>query len=964
MASLTLKNDAFSADFFIDEEAFKGIERVAGKVVGDFNKVTKSSKTVQKVNDCGFESFDTGVLFATVSNSKTLEKLEKEGLLSTADVANKWEVFKFVLLDESALKKAGIQGKNLLVIMGSDKLGTIYGMFTLSEKMGVSPMVYFADSVVPFKSNLTVSFDTIPSKEPSVKFRGLFINDEWPCYGNWTMSHFGGFNAQMYDNVFELLLRLKGNYMWPAMWSSSFAWDGPGLASYELASEYGIYIGNSHHEPCLRAGEEYRQVRGKGSVYGDAWNFRSNEAGITRFWRDSMLERGGFDSIVTVGMRGEADTKIMGENATLKDNIDLLKDVITCQHKLIAEAEEKYNKKFPKLLALYKEVEPFYYGDETTEGLCDWDGLDDVTLMLCEDNHGYMRTLPDEKMKNHPAGFGMYYHVDYHGDPISYEWINSTPLTTIWEQMSQCYDYGVREVWILNVGDLKHNEFPLSYFLNLAYDFEKYGTKAPNKCGEYTYEFMKAHFGGTLSDEMAKEGADILTETVRLTGMRRPEALNEHIFDGCHYNEADEMLRRISVLEKAEADFYSKLDAEQKNAWYSLTGFQTKAACNLYRMMLAGSKNILLAKQGRKSANVYADIIAETIRKDEDLKNEFASFLGGKWKGHEMASHIGFTKWNEDGCKYPLRSYVQPVGTPRLTVSRTDEERIYDKCYGPRMEILANDFLFEGKDSVSIVISNTGTGNLEYRIDMPEVKWLSVDKKEGRVANDAIVTFTCDRALLPTEKETVIASVSGAGAAVNVRFEGKKLDEKVKASLPDNTVFTGREGFTVLAKNYAKSSAPDGVSLVTLDDYGIFGSGVKAYPDTANFAEGKEPSLTYDVFVENAGEYVLETIFAPTSPLSRSNKLGYGVKVNDGEAAYYNTVPATYRAGVAYDRDWSMGTLNHRRVCTSNIQLKEGLNEVTVLLKDAGLVAMKLNIYDAKNPPKISYLGAKESNRK
>ena len=254
------------------------------------------------------------------------------------------------------------------------------------------------------------------------------------------MRHFGGVNAKMYEGVFELLLRLKGNYLWPAMWASCFAEDGPGLESAELADELGVVMGLSHHEPCLRHGEEYSHVRGKDSIYGDAWSFISNKEGITRFWRDGLKRNGHLENVITVGMRGERDSTILGANATLKDNIDLLRDVLKTQEQLIKEEVNEDLTKVPRMLALYKEVEAYYYGDEKTPGLKEGcDELEDVILMLCDDNHGYLRSLPDEKMRRHPGGFGMYYHFDYHGGPISYEWINSTYLPVVYMLTNTIY---------------------------------------------------------------------------------------------------------------------------------------------------------------------------------------------------------------------------------------------------------------------------------------------------------------------------------------------------------------------------------------------------------------------------------------------------------------------------------------------------------------------------------------------
>ncbi|HBA46332.1 MAG TPA: hypothetical protein DCZ91_00725 [Lachnospiraceae bacterium] len=426
--------------------------------------------------------------------------------------------------EESGFPWEGID--RVLLICGSDKRGTIYGMFALSEYIGVSPFSFWGDAEPARRDRIILHQDIeTVSKEPSVKYRGFFINDEWPCFGNWVTEHFGGFNSKAYEFVFEFLLRLKGNYLWPAMWSASFPLDGPGSANEELADLYGVVIGYSHHEPCLRASEEWDKVRGEGSRYGNQWNFRTNEEGLLRYWEDGLKRSGKYEHIITVGMRGERDTSVLGADS-LEENITLLKNIITKQRKLIEryvkpeycgnpehmgeccgnqerggessrnseyygeicenpeqDEESRRNSEYnegscnysehnreqdsatiPQLLALYKEVEPYFYGDAHTPGLKDWGGLDGVTCMFCEDNYGYMRTLPEADIRGHKGGFGMYYHLDYHGGPVSYEWVDSTPLSQIWEQMSEAYEYGVREAWMVNVGDLKFHEVPLSFF--------------------------------------------------------------------------------------------------------------------------------------------------------------------------------------------------------------------------------------------------------------------------------------------------------------------------------------------------------------------------------------------------------------------------------------------------------------------------------------------------------------------
>ncbi|MCR5322716.1 MAG: glycosyl hydrolase 115 family protein [Lachnospiraceae bacterium] len=732
-------------EFVLDAAASKGIVRVAEKVAEDFKKVTGIKPEIKRTESAiglkSEENPDHKSIIMFDINEGSFASQYGEVL---QPLQGRRECFAFAEVGDN------------LVIAGSDRLGTIYGMFELSKLMGVSPLIYWADAAVEKKDRVELPFE-LPfiSKEPSVKFRGYFINDEWPCFGNWTTDHFGGFTAEMYDHVFEFLLRMKGNYLWPAMWSSSFAWDGPGLASYELADEYGIFMGNSHHEPCLRAGEEWTKVNRDDPSYGGAWSVLTNYDGVVRFWRESMEERGGFNSLVTVGMRGERDSTILGENATLADNINVVKTAITAQKEILAEQEAKRGKKYPKMLALYKEVEPFYFGDETAEGLSEWDGLDDVILMLCEDNHNYTRTLSDPAISRHKGGLGMYYHVDYHGGPVSFEWINSTPLSTIWEQMTQAYEFGVKDLWILNVGDVKFNEFPLTYFMELAYDFEKWGSSAPNETDEYTVGLLKDFFGGILDKRGIAKAAQILTETVRLGSLRRPEALTPDTYD-LHNGEAFSILKRVDILEAAAEQLYEVIEAEETKraaeskaggtgkdinamdaensalaAYYSLIYFPAKAMINHIRLNIFAGLNHMYARENRKAANEYADKVEACIRMNKELNEEFAAFKGGKWKGMELEAHIGFTKWNDDGCRYPVIARVIPVDRPRLQVVSPYSERIYDKVYGAPMRLIVDDFCYPGNKETTLSLCNVGVGEVGAKIIVPECSWLKVEPVGG-----------------------------------------------------------------------------------------------------------------------------------------------------------------------------------------------------------------------------------------
>lgn len=306
--------------FYEEESAWPGVKKTAEKVRRDIELVTGVFPRAKRLREGRGCRAGSAVLYGTVGRSALLERLEKEGKICLDPVRGKWEVYLFQVVKDPL---PGID--NALVIAGSDKRGTIYGLYHLSEKIGVSPLVNWNHVRPAKRGSVTLTGeDDLISKEPSVRYRGFFINDEWPAFGVWAKTHFGGINAACYERVFELLLRLKGNYLWPAMWVSNFSLDGPGLLSAQLADEYGVVMSTSHHEPCMRSGEEYGMVRGEGSVYGDAWDFRANPEGITRFWRDGLIRNGKFENVITMGMRGENDTAILGKDATLADDQEYL----------------------------------------------------------------------------------------------------------------------------------------------------------------------------------------------------------------------------------------------------------------------------------------------------------------------------------------------------------------------------------------------------------------------------------------------------------------------------------------------------------------------------------------------------------------------------------------------------------------------------------------------------------------
>ncbi|MDR2943392.1 MAG: glycosyl hydrolase 115 family protein [Treponema sp.] len=931
--------------FIIENEAFEGVKRTAKKVASDFKKVCGKYPRFTSTVSLGENTF----IFATLGKSPFVDTLINKGIYDSSPIIGKREVFSIKFID------------NALLICGSDKRGTIYGMFALSEYIGVSPLHFWGDVEPVRRKNLKISKDIeTVSKEPSVKYRGFFINDEWPCFGTWTFGHFKGFTAEMYDHVFELILRLKGNYLWPAMWTSSFALDGPGNLNEELADIYGILAGGSHHEPCLRASEEWDKVRGQNSIYGNEWNYYKNKNGLLKYWEDALIRSGKYEKIITIGMRGERDSSMLGDDSPLKDNIDLLKDIIKNQRELIKKHINQNIDKVPQVIALYKEVEEYFYGKEGIEGLKDWDGLDGVICMLCEDNFGFMRTLPTEEIRSRKGGFGMYYHFDYHGGPVSYEWVTSASFERTWEQMCMAYDYGVRDIWIVNAGDLKFNEVPLNYFMELAYDFEKWGTSSPNSIDEYTSLWLNKIFTNTKKETREKM-ADVLHGYIRMNSARRPEALNSDIYHPCHYLEADRMLALAEKIDLLNEEIYSSLDKNEKNAYYSMIYFPAKASVNLLKMHLYAGKNKHYAEQGKKLANKYAGLVAECIEKDRSLKNEFARFKNGKWAGMELEQHIGFTKWNEDNCRYPVRIQVEPAYKPRMVVSRKDREEIFTKTYGSPMTVKVDDFLYAGNDEVILEIANDGTGSLDYTIEAgKEYSWLEISPLKGTVDFQEEIIIKCKRDRLDKQQteETAKFFIQDKETRIAVEVKAKVIN----AGLPVMTFMENNGVIVINANHFCNKKDVSKGGFIELKNYGRTGCGMKVFPVIADFAENEEkPSLTYRFLIEKSGGYTVELWTAPSNSVQNKHPLKCLLESSHGEKQIVIIVPEDFRAGNPSDARWCQGVLDNIRVSKASFNFEEGVQEITVSALTAGLVPERILIYMNDNPPLNSYLGPPES---
>jgi hypothetical protein len=546
-------------------------------------------------------------------HSAIIQKLIAAGKIDKEQLINKNEKF---LLQVIAKPADGVD--EALVIAGSDKRGTIYGIYELSKQMGVSPWYWWADVPVIQQENVYIKPGIYTDGEPKVEYRGIFINDEWPSFGNWAKAKFGGINSKVYKHVFELVLRLKGNFVWPAMWGSAFYDDDP--QNGQLANTMGIVMGTSHHEPMALAQQDWKR-RGKGE-----WDYNHNAQNLRDFWTYGIERAKNWESVITVGMRGDGDEP-MSEGA----NISLLENIVKDQRKIIEKVTGKKAKETPQVWALYKEVQEYYDKGMRVP--------DDITLLLCDDNWGNVRKLPNLNEKPRSGGYGMYYHFDYVGAPRNSKWININPIPRIWEQMNLTYEYGVRKLWIVNVGDLKPMEYPITFFLDMAWNPEKFNAQ---NLQQHTEDFCAQLFGS----QYAKEAARILSLYAKYNRRVTPETLNAKTYS-FNYGEWERVVDEYNALALDAHNLGFLLPATYRDTYDQIISYPVQACSNLYNMYYAQAKNHALAAKLDPEANQWADKVESCYLRDSLLSHYYNKVISnGKWNHMMDQIHIGYTSWN------------------------------------------------------------------------------------------------------------------------------------------------------------------------------------------------------------------------------------------------------------------------------------------------------------------------------
>jgi hypothetical protein len=923
------------APLFVSDDDFPGVARAAHDLRADIGHVTGIEPAL--ATDA-LPAERHVVIVGTLGRNAAIDRLVRERKLDTRGLAGRWETFVVQVVPKP---QPGID--QALVIAGSDRRGTIYGIYDISEQIGVSPWYWWADIPVRKQTSLYVLPGRHTSGEPAVKYRGIFINDEAPALSGWAREKFGGFNSKFYVRVFELILRMKGNYLWPAMWGNAFADDD--TLSPRLAQEYGIVMGTSHHEPLTRAQAEWHKY-GKGE-----WSYETNDAVLREFWRGGIRRMGSRENIVTVGMRGDGD-----EPMTRGTAIALLERIVADQRRIIAEETKKDPSETPQVWALYKEVQDYYDKGMRVP--------DDIALLFADDNWGNIRRLPSPEDLGRPGGFGVYYHFDYVGGPRNYKWINTNPIARVWEQMHLAYRTGATRIWIVNVGDIKPMEFPTQFFLDYAWNPERWPAE---RLPEYTRRWAEKSFGTAQASEIA----DLVTTYLGFNGRRKPELLAPDTYSLTNYREAETVVAEYNGLAVRAERVSNDLPTEYRDAFYQLVLHPIQAASNLNDLYVTVAKNRLAAAQGRASTNDLAERARQLFDRDAEISRYYNTQLaGGKWSHMMDQTHIGYTYWQEpprnvmprvDIIQVPVPAEMGvayegqvPFGVPGQGGPPTGPPR-------SREPVLPELDAFNRQTSF-IDVYNRGQTPFEFEARAAE-PWVVITPSKGTVHKEERLRVSVDWSRVPNGKHRVPITLTGPGT-------GPALGPRVIHAIVHNPSSPKRERVTgfvqanghvsMEAEHFSRAVATAPMRWQRIPDLGRTVSGMTAFPVTAASAVpgGNSPRLEYHVFMFDSGAVQVKAYVSPTLDFRGSKDgLRYAVSIDDEPPQIVNLWADS--SNMAWERSVAD---NVKILATRHTLTRPGAHVLKFWFVDAGVVLQKLVIDAGGERP--SYLGPPESFRR
>ncbi len=821
------------------------------------------------------------IIVGTLARSRFLRQISERGRLDTKEIKGKWEASITTIVDDPL---PGIG--RALVIAGSDKRGAIYGLYDLSRAMGVSPWYWWADVPVRHRDRLWVVPGSHVRSEPAVKYRGIFINDEGPSLTNWVLANYGEFRHGFYERVFELLLRLRANYLWPAMWNNCFNQDDP--LNMVLADQYGIVMGTSHVEPMMRADKEWNRL----GYTADDWNYLKRPKELEQFWRAGIDRNKPYESIVTIAMRGKIDTP-MSEEA----NIALLEKIVAAQRKIISE-EIGPNVRQPQLWALYKEVQEYYEKGMRVP--------DDVTLLWCDDNWGNIRRLPTLEEGRRSGGAGVYYHFDYVGGPRNYKWLNTNPLPKISEQMGRAFAHGADRIWIVNVGDIKPMEFPLEYFLELGWN--------PGLSPQtYAKDWGVRNFGAEHGEEVGR----LLEQYGKYAGRRKPELIEPDSFSLFHYGEWDRIIDEWRTLEVRASRLRAKLPKDSQSAIFQLVDHPIRAMRIYTELMGAVGKNRSYAKQGRYEANLWAARARSLFKADRDLRDEFDANANGKWKHFMDQTHIGYTGWQQPDADV----------LPELAQVDGAHEGIGVSVQGSTDKLRTSELDPFGSPTLLDVFQR-GPARISWQAVAAE-PWLVVKPSADQVA------VSCDWSRAPQGRTTGhlrIRAATGNSYVVEVPVLNAPRPPR-----PFHGYVESGGALAIEPESYTSIEQSVRASWHVVPDYGRTGSGlaVGAMEDLSLKPEDA-PRVGYTFYTPRSGPVTVELVMGASLQTHPDRTFRIGVSL-DQSAVTALPVPVRYLSP-----EWEESVRNNARVVRYQTRLEAGVHELHLWGLDQGVVVQRI----------------------
>ncbi|WP_337880775.1 glycosyl hydrolase 115 family protein [Rheinheimera sp.] len=908
--AMLLVSQAQQAQILVDPKDHPGLLRAVQSLQLNIQQVTG----VQLTPGAG-PSAPLALIMGSLDKSSLLRQLEQRGKLNFSALRGRWDGYQIELVQQPL---PGVE--QALVLAGNDKRGAIYAVFDLAEQIGVSPWAWWADVPVAKKNELWVRAGTRVLDAPKVKYRGIFLNDEAPALTGWVQEKFGGYNHQFYLHVFELLQRLKANFLWPAMWNNAFADDDP--QNPLLADEMGIVMSNSHHEPMLRADKEWNR-------YGQGpWEYSTNKDELYKFWQQGAQRHKNLESIFTLGMRGQED-----EPMKEGENIALLEQIVADQRQILADtfgAEQL--QQVPQVWALYKEVQGFYErGMRVPE---------DVTLLWADDNFGNIRRLPTAAERNRSGGAGVYYHFDYVGEPRSYRWINTVPISKIWQQMDLAWRYGADRIWIVNVGDLKPMELPTDFFLRMAWNPERF---AADKLQQWTVQWAAQQFG----PDQAQAIAQLLQGYTKHNGRRKPEAVEPATYSLLHYDEAERVSRELAALVQLADQVQSQLGAAYQDAYVQLVAHPLKASQAVFEINRAVAMNQLHGQQGRASTNDWAAQAHFWFARDAELTAAYHALGDGRWNQMMSQPHLGYNYWN-DPPQNQLPALLQRNPPRGADMGVMAEGAAY---YWPESEyrhqpLALPPFYPDGQISRRIEVFNRGLTSFDFSAKASS-DWIELSHSSGTVRQQQViqVRINWDKADAGLNQgEVHIKGIGWGGARVKV--------QAVKTQAAGEG-YLDTEGYIALDGTSGTAMRPQPDAFwQALPGHGR-GSGAMVAttaPEYRHQSLNQAPYLQYPLYFQRSGEFELQLMLAPSLDFVPGSTLRLAVALDNNTPVLVDTL--TDRSNQA----WQQGVLDGIRLVKSTLKVPNaGTHQLKIYLVDPGVVLERILINTGGLKP--SYLG-------